>query len=122
MSFLIPVYVIISYTHCLYARAPSLFLTHSLDHFLTTLDLLVQILDVYFIDQVFVEIVRFTRSLEFLSTYSFIIAFLFIPMFYTVSLISYISDSSSSHSLFIIICGLLYVVGPKVHHSSFNDD
>jgi len=35
-------------THCLYARAPSFFLTHLLGRFLTTLDLHVPILDMLF--------------------------------------------------------------------------
>ena len=43
---LIPVYSFISYAHTLYAYALSLFLTHSLGCFLTTLDLHVQILNV----------------------------------------------------------------------------
>ena len=62
-------------TFCLYARAPSPFLTHSLSCFLMTLDLHVQILDVLFHWSCVDELVRITRSQEFLSTYSGILAF-----------------------------------------------
>ena len=71
------VYAIILCTHYLYARAPFLFLIHSLGRFLTTLYLRVQILDVLLLWPG----VRWDRKccveLKFFSTHSGIIVFHF---------------------------------------------
>jgi len=82
-------YSFISFAHTLYACALSFYFTHSLGRFLTTLDLHVQILDIL----CYWSGVRWDRTcceeLEFSSTYSGIIVFLFIPVDSAVSLILY---------------------------------
>jgi len=89
-------------THCLYARAPSPYLTHSLGCFLTTLNLYVQI-------GCFISFIRccwartLCEELEFLSSWLLVFLSLFHPVVipFPYSLLSCVDDWSSI--MYIII-------------------
>ena len=75
-------------THYMHVHFPFYF-THSLDRFLTTLDLHVQILNVFILLTRYSMRLDMLRELEFLSTYLGIIVFLFISVNSVVPLILY---------------------------------
>jgi len=106
---LIPVYIFSLSAHFICTCTFPFYFTHSLGHFLTTLDLHIQILDALF----YYSGVRWDctccEELKFLYLFGYSY-FLFIPIASVVSLILY-QYQSLFHSLFnVIMCGCLYVI------------
>jgi len=86
------------------------YFTHSLGLFLMTLDLQVQILDILFFDQVFVEIVWFTRSWSF-SLPILVLLSSFYSCLYSLLDSIYISDSLLFYfCIYWYMCEHLYIV------------
>ena len=106
-------YILSLYTHCLYARALFLYLTHSLGHFWWPWICTSRYWIFYALAQVFVELVHFARSWSFsLSSFGILISPIFLLFFDS----RYISDSVFIPVLFIwyyvwmLICDIAIIM------------